>query len=61
MITTILLLLYLVIGLIARIIPFSGCLHYLEASQLINDANLLTGFPVMGISVARHLLPQSVR
>ena len=40
--------------MIAYIIPFSGCSHYLEASQLIYNPNLLTGFPVVEIYVERH-------
>lgn len=48
-ITIILLQFYLLIILIARIIPSSGCSHRLEAFQLIHDANRLTGFPVTSI------------
>ena len=48
-ITSILLLFHLLISLIARINPFSGCLHCFEASQVVGDANWQTG--VMGISV----------
>ena len=48
------LLFHLLISLITRINPFSGCSHYLEASHLIYDANRMTGFSVMGISIERH-------
>ena len=41
---------HLQISLIARINPFSGCSHCLEASQVVCDANWLSGFSVMGIS-----------
>ena len=54
MITSMLVLFQLLIILIAGIIPFSGCLHYLEANQLIYDANQLTVFPLMEISAERH-------
>ena len=47
---SILLQFHLQISLIARINPFSGCSHCLEASQVVCDANWLTGFSVMGIS-----------
>ena len=50
-ITSILLLFHLPISLIAHMNPFSGCLHCLEVSQVVCDANWLTGFSVMGISV----------
>ena len=53
MITSILVLFHLLISLIVRLISFSGCSHYLEASQLI-DNNQLTGFSVRGVSVERH-------
>lgn len=33
---------------------FSGCLCYLEASQLIYDTHRLTGFSMMGISTEGH-------
>ena len=36
--------------MITRINPFSGCSLCLEASQVVCDANRLTGFSVMGIS-----------
>ena len=49
-ITSILLQFRLQISLITRINPFSGCSHCLEASQVVCDANRLTGFSVMGIS-----------
>ena len=49
-ITSILLLFHLLISSIADIYFFSGCSHYLEVSQVIYDANRLTGFCVMGIS-----------
>ena len=49
-ITSILLQFHLKISLIARINPFSGCSHCLEASQVVCNANRLTGFSVMGIS-----------
>ena len=52
-ITIISLLFYSLINSNARINPFSGCLHYLEASQEIYDANQLTGFSVMGISTEK--------
>ena len=52
--TSILLLFHLLISLIARIILSRDCLHYLEASQLVYDANRLTGFSVMGISIEGH-------
>ena len=41
---------HLLISLIARINPFGGCSHCLETSQVVYDANQLTGFSVMGIS-----------
>ena len=50
-ITSILLLFHLLISLIARINPFSGCSHCFEASQVACDANRLTGVSVIGISV----------
>ena len=37
-VTSILLLFHLQISLIACVNSFSGCLHYLEASQVICDA-----------------------
>ena len=40
---------HLLISLIARMNPFSGCSHCLETSQVVWDANQLTGFYVMGI------------
>ena len=43
-ITSILLLLYLLINFVARIIPFGGCSHCLQASQLIQGAYRLTSF-----------------
>ena len=49
-ITSVLLLFHLLISSITWINPFGGCSHYLEASQVIYDANRLTGFSVMGIS-----------
>ena len=49
-----LLLFHLLISSIARKNPFSGCSHYLEASQVIYDANRLIGFSVMGISIERN-------
>ena len=49
-ITSILLQFRLQIRLITRINPFSGCSLCLEASQVVCDANRLTGFSVMGIS-----------
>ena len=49
-ITSILLQFHLQISLIARINPFSGCSHCLEVSQVVCDANRLTGFSVMGTS-----------
>ena len=49
-ITSILLQFHLLISLIAGINPFSGCLHCLEVSQVVCDANRLTSFSVMGIS-----------
>ena len=51
MITSILLLFHLLISFIVRTTPFSGCSRYLEASQLIYDADRLTGFSVMRISI----------
>ena len=63
MITSILVLFHLLISLIVRIIPFSGCSRYLEASQLI-DNNQLTGFSVRGISIERWIsieIEQSLR
>ena len=53
-ITSILQLFHLLISSIAGIYSFSGCSHYLEASQVIYAANRLTGFFVMGISIERH-------
>ena len=53
-ITSILLLYHLLISLIAHINPVSGCLHYLKANQVTYDANRLTGFSVMGISIERN-------
>ena len=47
---SILLQFHLLVILIVRINPFSGCLHFFEASQVVCDANWLTGFSVMGIS-----------
>ena len=38
---------------IAHINPFSGFSHYLEANQVIYDADRLTGLSVMGISIER--------
>ena len=49
-ITSILLQFHLQISLIPRIDHFSGCSPCLEASQVVCDANQLTGFFVMGIS-----------
>ena len=49
-ITCILLQFHLQISLIVRINPFSDCSHCLEASQVVCDANRLTGLSVMGIS-----------
>ena len=51
-ITSILLQFHLQISLIACVNPFSGCSHCLEASQVVCDANWLTGFFVMGSSRA---------
>ena len=48
-ITSVLLLFHLLISSITWINPFGGCSNYLEASQVIYDANRLTGFSVMGI------------
>ena len=50
-ITSILLQFHLKISLIARINPFSGCSHCLEASQVVCNANRLIGLSVMGISL----------
>ena len=52
--TSILLLFYLLISSIAHINPFSGCSHYLEAIQVVYQANRLTGFSVKGISIERN-------
>ena len=49
-ITSVLLQFHLQISLVARINPFSGCSHCLEPSQVVCDANRLTGLSVMGIS-----------
>ena len=49
-ITSILLQFHLQISLIARINPFSGCSHCLEASQVVCDTNQLADFSVVGIS-----------
>ena len=59
-ITSILLPFRLLISLIARKMPFSGCSHYLEPSQLICDANRLASFSVMDTSIER-VIAQSVR
>ena len=48
------LLFYLLISLITCINPFSGCLNYLEASQVIYKANQLTGLSVMEISTEKN-------
>ena len=53
-IISILLLFHLLISFIIHINPFSDCLYYLEASQLIYKVNRLIGFSVMGISIKRH-------
>ena len=53
-ITSIVLLFHVLIGLIARINPFSGCSHYLETSQVIYDADRLTGFSVIRTSIDRR-------
>ena len=50
-ITSIMLLFHLLISLFARINPCSGCSRCLEASQVTCQANRLTGFSVMGISI----------
>ena len=52
--TSILLLFHLLIRSIARINPFSVCSHYLEADQVTYDANRLSGFSVMEISIERN-------
>ena len=54
-ITSILLLFHLLISSIKRINPFRGCSHYLEAIQVIYNANRFTGFSVMGVSVERNI------
>ena len=54
-ITRILLLFHVLISSIACINTFSGCSHYLEGSQVIYDADRLTGFFVMGTSIERRL------
>ena len=54
-IASILLLFHLLISSIARINLFSGCLHYLGASQVIYNANRLTGYSVMGILIERNI------
>ena len=51
MMITSILLFHLLISFIVRTTPFSGCSRYLEASQLIYDADRLTGFSVMRISI----------
>ena len=53
-ITSIVLLFHVLIGLIACINPFSGCSHYLETSQVIYDADRLTGFSVIRTSIDRR-------
>ena len=53
-VTSVLLLFHLLIRSIARINPFSVCSHYLEADQVTCDANRLSGFSVMGISIERN-------
>ena len=50
-VTSILLLFHLLISLIARINHLSCCSRCLEASQMICDANRLTGFSLMRISI----------
>ena len=47
-IPSILLLFHLLISTIARINLFNGCSHYLEASQVMHDANRVTGSPEIG-------------
>ena len=54
-ITSTLLLFHVLISLIARISPFNGCSHYLEASQVTYNTDRLTGFSVMGTSIERSL------
>ena len=44
---------HLLINLIARINPFSGCLHWFKTSEVVCDANWLTGFSVMEIFYER--------
>ena len=53
-ITRIVLLFHVLIGLIARTNPFSGCSHYLETSQMIYDADRVTGFSVIRTSIDRR-------
>ena len=53
-VTSILLLFHLLIRSIACINPFSVCSHYLEADQVTYDANRLSGFSVMEISIERN-------
>ena len=54
-IASVLPLFHLLISSIAQINPFIGCLHYLEASQVIYDAKQLTGFSVMRTSIERNI------
>ena len=54
-ITSTLLLFHVLISLIARISPFNGCSHYLQASQVTYNTDRLTGFSVMGTSIERSL------
>ena len=52
-VTTILLLFHVLTSSTEGMNPFSGCLHYLEASQMIYDADRLTSFSAMGTSIEK--------